>query len=121
MRNRQQLEEQRLDARVQARSAAMDGDWLSLVLLHHQQIESAFEAVKVATDAALGPASGGARAVLGCAARTRAYLDESLFRGRRCHVVRSGNGLEIALGVALAYVQREGGVVAHGLGIVRQQ
>jgi hemerythrin superfamily protein len=45
-------EEQRLDARVRARSAAMDGDWLSLVLLHHQQIESAFEAVKAATDAA---------------------------------------------------------------------
>ena len=47
-----ETEEQRLDARVKARSAARDGDWLSLVLLHHQQIESAFEAVKAATDAA---------------------------------------------------------------------
>ena len=45
-----ETEEQRLDARVKARAAAMDGDWLSLVLLHHQQIESAFEAVKAATD-----------------------------------------------------------------------
>jgi hemerythrin superfamily protein len=47
-----ETEKQRLDARVKARSAAMDGDWLSLVLLHHQQIESGFEAVKAATDAA---------------------------------------------------------------------
>lgn len=47
-----ETEEQRLDARVKARSAAMDGDWLSMVLLHHQQIESAFEAVRAATDAA---------------------------------------------------------------------
>jgi len=47
-----ETEEQRLNARVKARSAAMDGDWLSLVLLHHQQIESAFEGVKAATDAA---------------------------------------------------------------------
>jgi len=45
-------EEQRLEARVKARSAAMDGDWLSLVLLHHQQIEAAFEAVVAAADAA---------------------------------------------------------------------
>jgi hemerythrin superfamily protein len=45
-----ETEAQRLDARVKARGAAMDGDWLSLVLLHHQQIESAFEAVKAATD-----------------------------------------------------------------------
>lgn len=44
-------EEQRLNARVKARSAAIDGDWLSMVLLHHQQIESAFEAVKAAPDA----------------------------------------------------------------------
>jgi len=47
-----ETEEQRLEARVKARAAAMDGDWLSLVLLHHQQIESAFDAVKAASDAA---------------------------------------------------------------------
>ena len=47
-----ETEEQRLNARVRARSAAMEGDWLSLVLLHHQWIESTFEAVKAATDAA---------------------------------------------------------------------
>lgn len=47
-----ETEKQRLDARVKARAAAMDGDWLSMVLLHHQQIESAFETVKAAADAA---------------------------------------------------------------------
>jgi hypothetical protein len=44
-------DEQRAEARARARAAAMDGDWLSLVLDHHQQIESAFAAVKAATDA----------------------------------------------------------------------
>ena len=44
----------------------------------------------------------------------------SLFRDGQCHVVRYGNSLEIAFGVALAYVEREGGVMAHGLGIVSQ-
>ena len=46
--------------------------------------------------------------------------EESLFSGGQCHVVRGGNGLEIALGVALTDVEREGGVMAHGLGIVSQ-
>jgi hemerythrin superfamily protein len=46
-----ETEKQRLEARVKARASAMDGDWLSQVLLHHQQIEAAFEAVKAATDA----------------------------------------------------------------------
>jgi hemerythrin superfamily protein len=46
-----ETEKQRLEARVKARASAMDGDWLSQVLLHHQQIEAAFEAVKGATDA----------------------------------------------------------------------
>jgi hypothetical protein len=45
-------EEQRAEARAKARAAAMEGDWLSLVLDHHQQIEAAFAAVKSATDAA---------------------------------------------------------------------
>jgi hemerythrin superfamily protein len=45
-------DEQRAEARAKARSAATDGDWLSLVLDHHQQIEAAFAAVKAATDAA---------------------------------------------------------------------
>jgi hypothetical protein len=44
--------EQRAEARAKARSAATDGDWLSLVLEHHEQIEAAFAAVKAATDAA---------------------------------------------------------------------
>jgi hypothetical protein len=45
-------DEQRAEARTKARNAAADGDWLSLVLDHHQQIEAAFAAVKSAADAA---------------------------------------------------------------------
>lgn len=45
-------DEQRAEARAKARSAATDGDWLSLVLDHHRQIEAAFAAVKATTDAA---------------------------------------------------------------------
>jgi len=43
--------EQRAEARAKARNAAHDGDWLSLVLDHHEQIEAAFAAVKGAKDA----------------------------------------------------------------------
>jgi len=43
-------DEQRAEARAKARTAATDGDWLSLVLDHHHQIESLFAAVKAATD-----------------------------------------------------------------------
>jgi hypothetical protein len=45
-------DEQRAEARNKARSAATDGGWLSIVLDHHQQIEAAFVAVRVASDAA---------------------------------------------------------------------
>jgi len=45
-------DEARRDARAKARSAAHPGDWLSLVLLHHEQIEAAFAAVKSASTAA---------------------------------------------------------------------
>jgi len=45
-------DEQRAEARAKARNAATDGDWLSLVLEHHTQIEAAFVAVKAAADAA---------------------------------------------------------------------
>jgi Hemerythrin HHE cation binding domain len=45
-------EEQRTEARSKAQRAAADGDWLSLVLEHHRQIEAAFGAVKAARDAA---------------------------------------------------------------------
>ena len=45
-------DEQRAEARAKARNAATDGDWLSLVLEHHRQIEAAFAAVKAAPDAA---------------------------------------------------------------------
>jgi hemerythrin superfamily protein len=43
---------ERAEARAKARDAATDGDWLSLVLDHHEQIEAAFAAVKATTDAA---------------------------------------------------------------------
>jgi hemerythrin superfamily protein len=45
-------EEQRAEARQRAENSATAGDWLSMVLAHHRQIESAFAAVKSATDSA---------------------------------------------------------------------
>ena len=42
----------RAQARAKARASATSGDWLSMVLDHHLQIESAFAAVKEAADAA---------------------------------------------------------------------
>ena len=43
-------EQSRREARVKAQAAARPGDWLSLVLEHHLQIEKAFAAVKAAPD-----------------------------------------------------------------------
>ena len=45
-------EESRQEARAKARAAADPGDWLSMILAHHEQIEAAFAAVKSATTAA---------------------------------------------------------------------
>ena len=45
-------DEARSDARRKASAAAAPGDWLSLVLDHHRQIEQAFAAVKHGTSAA---------------------------------------------------------------------
>jgi hypothetical protein len=45
-------EEARRDARAKAQAVAIPGDWLSLVLTHHQHIEAAFVAVKTADNAA---------------------------------------------------------------------
>lgn len=45
-------DEARVKARATARAAAGPGDWLSMVLDHHLQIESAFAAVKSAASAA---------------------------------------------------------------------
>jgi hemerythrin superfamily protein len=42
-------EESRLKARAKARASAGKDDWLSMVLNHHEQIESAFAAVKAAS------------------------------------------------------------------------
>lgn len=44
-------DEDRLEARTKAQAAATPGDWLSLILEHHLDIEDAFEAVKMASDA----------------------------------------------------------------------
>jgi hypothetical protein len=44
-------EEARAEARSKAQSAATAGDWLSLVLQQHREIESCFAAVKAARDA----------------------------------------------------------------------
>ena len=45
-------EQARSEARAKARAAAKPGDWLSAVLDHHMQIETAFAKVKSAPDAA---------------------------------------------------------------------
>jgi hypothetical protein len=50
--------EQRQDAHRNARSAAKPGDWLSLILDHHEQIEAAFAAAEAA------PAGGGRLAAM---------------------------------------------------------
>ena len=44
-------EDARLQARAQAHAAANPGDWLAMVLEHHERIEAAFAAVKAATTA----------------------------------------------------------------------
>jgi Hemerythrin HHE cation binding domain len=45
-------EEARLKARAKARASAGKGDWLAMVLDHHEQVESAFAAVKATVDPA---------------------------------------------------------------------
>jgi len=45
-------DEARREARARARSAAHPGDWLSMVVQHHEQIEAAFAAVKSASTTA---------------------------------------------------------------------
>lgn len=45
-------EEARLKARAKARASAGKGDWLAMVLDHHEQVEAAFAAVKAAADPA---------------------------------------------------------------------
>ena len=44
-------EEKRREARAKAQSMARGDDWLGIILDHHQQIEAAFGAVKVAREA----------------------------------------------------------------------
>lgn len=44
--------EKRDEARAKANAAAQSGDWLSMVLDHHLQLEDAFAAVESASDAA---------------------------------------------------------------------
>jgi hemerythrin superfamily protein len=44
-------DEERAEARAKARAAATPGDWLSLILDHHLQVEAAFAAVESAGDA----------------------------------------------------------------------
>jgi hypothetical protein len=45
-----ETEEARRKARAKALAVAGDNDWLALILSHHMQIESAFDAVKAALD-----------------------------------------------------------------------
>ena len=45
-------DEERAQARVKARSLAGSSGWLAMILAHHVEIESAFDAVEMATSAA---------------------------------------------------------------------
>ena len=45
-------EEARVNARAKARASASAGDWLAMVLDHHEQVEDAFAAVESTTDPA---------------------------------------------------------------------
>ena len=47
-----ETEEARLKARAKARASAGTGDWLAMILTHHEQVEAAFASVKNATDPA---------------------------------------------------------------------
>jgi len=47
-----ETDESRLKARNEARASAGRGDWLAMVLDHHEQVETAFTAVKRAADPA---------------------------------------------------------------------
>lgn len=68
-------EEQRAEARAQARAAAQPGDWFSLILDHHLQLEDAFAAVKSAGDAAARTA---AQKKLGIVLTGHAIAEESV-------------------------------------------
>jgi len=45
-------EETRAEARAKARASSGPGDWLAMVIDHHEQVEEAFAAVRAATDPA---------------------------------------------------------------------
>jgi hemerythrin superfamily protein len=98
-------EQQRLDARVKARSAAVDGDWLSLVLLHHQQIESAFEAVKAASDSATRVA---AQKRLGLILTGHSIAEEAVLYPALVKVDEEGNSTK-------AYTEQSGAKVQMSL------
>ncbi len=57
-------EEARKEAREKARAAARPGDWLSMVLEHHLQVEQAFEDVKAANTASARRAAAKTLAVI---------------------------------------------------------
>jgi hemerythrin superfamily protein len=57
-------EQARREARAKARAAARPGDWLFLVLQHHEQIEAAFATVKAAPNAAAQTAAQKTLAVI---------------------------------------------------------
>ena len=84
-------EEARAEARVKARASATPGDWLSMVLDHHLQIEAAFTQVKSAGDSA---------------SRLRALKDLS--------VILTGHSIaeEAALYPALAHADEKGHATA---------
>ncbi len=68
-------QEERDEARAKASAAAEPGDWLSLVLDHHQKLEAAFAAVKSASDA---PSRVSAQKKLGIILTGHAIAEESV-------------------------------------------
>jgi hypothetical protein len=68
-------EEQRIEARAEAKAAAEPGDWLSLVLDHHAQIEGAFADVEAAIDT---PTRIAARKTLAVILTGHAIAEESV-------------------------------------------
>src|SRR5690242_15478719 len=70
-----QSEEARRKARVKARAAAGSDDWLARILLHHEQIEAAFAAVRGAPDAV---ARRGAQAELAMLLHAHSNAEEAV-------------------------------------------
>jgi hypothetical protein len=83
-----ETDQQRHEARARAQAAAGAGDWLALVLQHHEQLEAAFTAVRNGADAAARRSAQQALALLltGHSSAEESVLYPALVRiGQRTH------------------------------------